>query len=580
MVGVNFPALPCEISSLLIARKSCYQPKMTNEFRVNTYEEAWQDGPIVQSFADGSFLILWRSFNQEFDVYYIGAQLYDRFGNPVGGERVLDAEQGSASEISGITRLNDGGFVITFAYSFDGLLDQDQVYAKVYNADFSERTGRIKVDFVPDFESFNANVAALADGGFMVFYDSDEARPTQDDIYAQRYDRNGVAIGGNFLVNTNEKQFDQNAVSIAQLKNGNVLAMWHSEGSFPTPGDLDSNEIRGTIYGANGQVIRADFSIADAEGTVGDGIDPFSVTETNNGGFALVRYETESAGKDFTYDVKLRLYNKNGNKISDEITVTKETRGIVYSVDVAQLVSGEIVVVWQTPSVSDYPYDDVLAKVFDASGRPISGVFNVAQATELGQEDPDIEALPGGGFVVTYMSEAADADHDGIAARVFGRAGGQDDVAFVDETGVLAGLDGNDTLNGNDFSNSLFGGAGDDKLFGFGGRDYLNGGDGADQFFFDRAMKNPNKADVMSDFTRGVDDIVLNASFFSKLGPTVTKAEFRKGSAAADKNDFLVYKKSTGDLFYDPDGSGAKKALLIASLQDGAALGFSDFLLV
>jgi large repetitive protein len=332
---------------------------MSDEFTVNTYEEAWQDGPRVQSFADGSFVIMWRSFNQEFDTYYVGAQRYDRFGLPIGGELVLDGEQGSASEISGITRLKDGGFVIVFAYSFDGLLDQDQAYAKVYNADFTLRTSRIKVDTVPDFQSINANVAALGDGGFMVFYDSDEARRTQDDIYAQRFDRNGVKIGGNVLVNTREKEFDQNAVEIAQLKNGNVLAIWHSEASFPTPGDLDSNEIRGTIYGSKGQVLRADFSLADASGSVGDGIDPYEVTELNNGGFALVRYETEAAGRDFTYDVKLRLFNGAGNSVTNEITVTKETRGIIYSVNVAQLVTGEIVVVWETPSKSDFPYNDV-----------------------------------------------------------------------------------------------------------------------------------------------------------------------------------------------------------------------------
>jgi hypothetical protein len=267
---------------------------MGQEFRVNTYQEQWQDQPAVLTMADGSFVIMWRSFFFDTSTYYIGAQRYTSTGQPIGGEFVVDSIQGSASEVENITLLSDGGFVVTFSYSDGGLLEPDEVYAKIYNADFTVRKDSFKVDTVIDFQSINANAAALADGGFIVFFDSDESRPTFDDIYGQRYDANGNRIGGNFLVNTVVNEFDQNIAEVAQLANGNVLVMWHSEASFPTAGDLDSNELRGTIYNSAGVAIRTDFSIANAEGTVGQGVDPFAVTALSNGGFAVARYETEN----------------------------------------------------------------------------------------------------------------------------------------------------------------------------------------------------------------------------------------------------------------------------------------------
>ncbi|MGL4488497.1 MAG: hypothetical protein ACRCU5_03530, partial [Rhizobiaceae bacterium] len=202
---------------------------MGQEFRVNTYEAQWQDEPEILTLADGSFVIMWRSFVLDTSTYYIGAQRYSSTGQPIGGEFVVDAVEGSASEVSNMTLLADGGFVVTFAYSEGGLLEPDEVYAKIYNADFTVRKPAFKVDVVTDFQSVNANAAALANGGFIVFFDSDEPRSTFDDIYGQRYDAQGNAIGGNFLVNTGVNEFDQNIAEVAQLAGGNVLVMWHSE---------------------------------------------------------------------------------------------------------------------------------------------------------------------------------------------------------------------------------------------------------------------------------------------------------------------------------------------------------------
>jgi Ca2+-binding RTX toxin-like protein len=552
---------------------------MGQEFTVNFYEAAWQDEPQLLTFRDGSFLIAWRSFFSDQDTYAVQAQYYDQFGRPVLGERTLDGIDGSASEIKAMTQLADGGFVITFSFSFDGLLDQDETYAKIFNADFSVRKDAFRVDNLPTFQTLGSTVAPLADGGFIVSFgydgvDTEALKLDFDDIYAQRYDANGNAIGGNFRLNTNVKEFDQNAPESVQLKNGNTLIIWHSEASYDTPGDLDSNEIRGTILSGNGTVLRSDFSIADAEGSVGDGIDPYNMCALKNGGFALVRYETEMrVSNEFTYEVKLRLFNGSGTPSSNEITVAKGARGIIYDMDVTQLTTGEIVVVWETPSPTDYPYNDVLAKIYSSTGRPLTGEFNVAQRTDLGQEQCKVEALANGGFVVAFMSEQADVDHDGIAARVFKLGPGGDIIVPV--LPIL-----NEKLVGTTKTDYLLGGDGNDRLIGNSGNDVLTGGFGLDKFVFNKTLNAKTNVDVITDFEHGLDDIVLKKSIFSAVGPTLAKSEFYVGSKAHDANDRIVYQKKTGDLFYDSNGSGAGGKVKFAHVEAGTILTFDDFLLV
>jgi serralysin len=55
---------------------------------------------------------------------------------------------------------------------------------------------------------------------------------------------------------------------------------------------------------------------------------------------------------------------------------------------------------------------------------------------------------------------------------------------------------------------------------------------------------------------------------------------FRLGLKAADANDFLIYDKAHGQLYYDRDGNGAAAQVLFADLKDGVTLTVGDFVLI
>ena len=56
------------------------------------------------------------------------------------------------------------------------------------------------------------------------------------------------------------------------------------------------------------------------------------------------------------------------------------------------------------------------------------------------------------------------------------------------------------------------------------------------------------------------------ATGLPKFAITLKKSFFTIGSSAKDKDDYVIYNNKTGAIYYDYDGSGAGKAVQLASL--------------
>ena len=105
---------------------------------------------------------------------------------------------------------------------------------------------------------------------------------------------------------------------------------------------------------------------------------------------------------------------------------------------------------------------------------------------------------------------------------------------------------------------------------------------------FDAKPNAKTNLDKVSDLNVRYDAIWLENAVFTKLGkkgsfdkPTkISSAFFKAGEKATDKNDYLVYNKKTGVLYYDADGSGAGKAVEIAKLTKNLKLSYHDFFVI
>lgn len=182
---------------------------------------------------------------------------------------------------------------------------------------------------------------------------------------------------------------------------------------------------------------------------------------------------------------------------------------------------------------------------------------------------------------IAYIVGGRDGDHlraDKTGNPVLG-FGGDDTLTGTAGADRLFGDGGNDSLRGGAGRDQLVGGAGDDTLAGGRGADLLAGGGGADTFLFD-AKPGRGGVDHIKDFTPQDDVLHLDHRVFSGLDPGVPAATQFRSHGKADADDRILYTQTTGELFYDADGGGRKPAVLIAVLDNHAALDHTDILVV
>jgi Ca2+-binding RTX toxin-like protein len=145
---------------------------------------------------------------------------------------------------------------------------------------------------------------------------------------------------------------------------------------------------------------------------------------------------------------------------------------------------------------------------------------------------------------------------------------------------VISGLEGVDRLYGEAGADTINGGAGSDHIYGRAGADTLTGSSGYDKFVFDSVLSSG--VDRITDFSTVYDSIRLENAVFTVLNNTgpLTSSAFYIGTAAHDTTDRIIYNSGTGDVLYDPDGTGAAAPVQFALLSTGLAMTASDFYVI
>ena len=177
--------------------------------------------------------------------------------------------------------------------------------------------------------------------------------------------------------------------------------------------------------------------------------------------------------------------------------------------------------------------------------------------------------LTNGTLTGTPSYSAADAPVVGLSIVANDGRGGTATSTLtlnVENVASITGTANNDSLFaglGNDVISGL---AGKDTLNGGLGNDTLTGGAGKDAFVFNTTLDGTPNVDTITDFVHGTDKMQLAKSIMTGLGAvgTLKSADFKLSSASLDASDRVIYNKTTGEVFYDADGSGATPAVVFA----------------
>jgi Ca2+-binding RTX toxin-like protein len=235
----------------------------------------------------------------------------------------------------------------------------------------------------------------------------------------------------------------------------------------------------------------------------------------------------------------------------------------------------------------------------DANNGSING--RAGNDTMFGMGGNDVFDMSTGG-TSSYGIDVIDGG-DGIDSVEFGNnarsgvgihisegwmiGGGDAGTGYASLASIENALGGNfgDRITGNAAANYFRGSNGDDTLNGAAGNDRLQGDAGSDTFVFD-AIGTAN-SDTVIGFASAADKLHLENAVMTAIG---AEGNFAAGdvrfwaatgaTAGHDANDRIVYNTSTGNLYYDADGSGAGAAQLIATLQGNPGIAATDIAVI
>ena len=172
------------------------------EFHVNTYTIRHQESPAAAFDTDGSFVVVWTTYENYNSLTEVFAQRYQATGAPIGTEFRVNTMTAGYQWVdwmaTPIAMRPDGRFVVVWAYGEVGV--EPEVRGQRFDADGARAGAEFRVDSGAVVDSRYANVAIAAHGTFVVVWEASPT-PIDRDVYAQMFDATGNRIDTPFRVN-------------------------------------------------------------------------------------------------------------------------------------------------------------------------------------------------------------------------------------------------------------------------------------------------------------------------------------------------------------------------------------------
>lgn len=331
-----------------------------SEFVVNTYVSSDQTGPCIASLPDGGFIISWTSSGQISTGKEVYAQRYQANCTRSGSEFLVNVNVTSDQQASNIADLADGGYVIVWqSYGQDG--DDQGIFAQVYNSDNTVKKPEFQVNTYYQSAQQGPVVTALLNGKFVVSWYSDNQDTWGKGIYAQMFNLDGTRFNTEFQVNTYFNG-DQYRPTIAALANGGFIICYNSVG-----GD-------GNGYGALCQRFdavgnRVGTELVASVSTAGNQGSPY-VASLGNDGF-LVAWDSNAAPAT-KYNIYMQKYDLSGvRQFSADQQVNNDTTVDHQLPVVIGLSNGTYIVAWQSNNGEDQSSNGVYARLCDKNDNSI-----------------------------------------------------------------------------------------------------------------------------------------------------------------------------------------------------------------
>ncbi len=307
-----------------------------------------------------------------------------------------------------------GGFVVVWvSYRQDG--SSNGIFGQRFDPNFSPIGEEFQINMVSSGNQKEPAVAASPAGSIVTWQGPGVDPNDEDDIFARRFDPNGLPLGEEISVNTytiGRQRYPDATLN----EDGSFVVVWESL-DIPADGE---RAICGQIYDSNGVASGPEFmlNIEPSECRY-----PVAASDANDG-FAVAWLDDRS-----TNSIMCRLFDPNGAPGTGEFQVNTVPFRSVTSPSIAMDSEGYFVVAWDgNPNLA--ALDDIHARVFEPNGVPLGEQFLVNTMTEGPQTYPQVAINEMAEFVIVWENELDpnSTDRDIFAQRFinFGQALGSE----------------------------------------------------------------------------------------------------------------------------------------------------------
>ncbi|MCX7785528.1 MAG: T9SS type A sorting domain-containing protein [candidate division WOR-3 bacterium] len=342
-----------------------------------------QTQPRLACFRNGQFVIVWEDQrNGNSDIYL---QRFDNNGNRIGTNLRVNDDNGNAVQmLPDITFDNNGNFIITWTDNRNGDFDI-----------FCQRYNNLGLAIGPNFRVNDDNsnqdqsgscIAVNSRNEFFIVWS--DKREINSNIYYQKYNNLGNPLGINLRINDDFVSSHQRCSWICQSGIGNYIVTWEDERNVNTDIYAARLDSLGNIFGPN-------FKVNDDSTTQ----DQFyaSVTANFTGDFIIAWTD----GRNNNFDIYAQRYSSTGIPIANNFRVNDDnTHQTQWYPVVASDSLGNTIIVW-----IDYRNGnpDIYGQLYDYLGNPLGSNFIINESPSATQLYPFVARNAAGRFVVTWM---------------------------------------------------------------------------------------------------------------------------------------------------------------------------------
>jgi hypothetical protein len=171
-----------------------------SEFRVNSYSEQDQDGPVAVMDAFGDFVVVWTSAFQDGDGMGVFGQRFDSSGGALGAEFRVNTGTSGSQRFPAVALDEFDTFVVVWQGPGDG--DSDGIFGQRYGPSGLPDGVEFRVNSYTTGAQWFPSIAMSAIGRAVIAWQSSGQDGNNSGVFGQRYDITGTPHAPEFLVNT------------------------------------------------------------------------------------------------------------------------------------------------------------------------------------------------------------------------------------------------------------------------------------------------------------------------------------------------------------------------------------------